>query len=37
MYEVFWSDEDGHLYFVTDKEGTVWAHAEIHNWSKSSL
>lgn len=36
MYELFWSDEDGHLYFVTDKEGTVWAHAEIHNWSKSS-
>ena len=35
MYEVFWEDSDGYLYFVTDKENTVWAHSEIYNWNKS--
>jgi hypothetical protein len=34
MYNIFWEDDDGHLYFHTDKHGTVWAHARIFNWSK---
>lgn len=36
MYDIFWEDDDGVLYFMKDKEGIVWAHAIIRKWNKNS-
>jgi hypothetical protein len=34
MFEVFWEDADGYLKFQR-KDGNIFAHSEIFNWSKS--
>lgn len=37
MYEIYWEDDDGTLYFYKDKENIYWAHALVYKWSKSVL
>jgi hypothetical protein len=35
MSETFWEDADGHLKFVVDTAGAVWAHSKISNWNRN--
>lgn len=36
MYEVFYEDSDGVLYFNEDKHNIYWAHAIVYKYNKST-